>query len=69
MNKKIIKLEIDDLIELEKENLFRKGYVKKELDPHIDVSNMVSKDTYRTMSGKDKKIHQGYKIINDVENE
>ena len=61
VKKKIVKLEVEDLVELESDNLFRKGYKKKVANPHFDISNKVSKEAYRNMSGKDKKIHQGFK--------
>ena len=67
MSNKKIKLKTEDLIELEVKNLFRKGYKKKTPNPHLDVSNMVSKETYRNMSGKDKKIHQGLKQMEEDE--
>ena len=61
--KKKVKLSDEKLAELEKENIFRKGnnFKKKYANPHLDVTDIGSIESYRNMNGKNKKIHRGYK--------
>tara|TARA_R100000742_G_C4242830_1_gene62210 strand:+ start:130 stop:336 length:207 start_codon:yes stop_codon:yes gene_type:complete len=68
MSKKI-KLDIETLVDLEilaRRTKAKTPYWKSKLTNPDDIKSI---STYRNMNGYDKKIHQGFKIIQESENE
>lgn len=68
MNKKI-KLDIETLVDLEilsRRTKAKTPYWKSKLTNPDDIKSI---DAYSNMNGTDKKIHQGFKIIQESENE
>tara|TARA_Y100000361_G_C11109066_1_gene316556 strand:- start:354 stop:566 length:213 start_codon:yes stop_codon:yes gene_type:complete len=66
VKKKIIKLDAEDIVDLEIESR-KTSALKPKPNPFYDIANHVSKEDYKHMKNSMRKIHRGYKEI--IENE